>query len=82
MDIKLKALQWRVPYFASNRLVDINGCINQRVGGHMPRDINKRTMVTGGTESSHQRTRAERSAFNYIDFYKIPNSSEDTHTTK
>ena len=35
-------------------------------------------MVTGGTESSHQHTRAECSAFSHIDFYKIPNSSEDT----
>ena len=44
----------------------------------MSRDINRRTMVTGGTESSHQRTRAEGSAFSHIDFYKIPDSSEDT----
>ena len=35
-------------------------------------------MVTGGTESSHQHTRVEGSAFSHIDFYKIPNSSEDT----
>ena len=35
-------------------------------------------MVTEGAEISHQHTRAEGSAFSHIDFYKIPNSSEDT----
>ena len=55
-------------YFASNRLARINRCINQGVGGHMPRDINRRTMVTEGTESSHQHTKG--SAFSH--------SSEDT----
>ena len=68
---KFKALQWKVPYFASNRLVHINGCINQGLGGRMLRDINRWTMVTGGTESSHQHNRAEGSAFSHIDFYKI-----------
>ena len=48
---KFKALQWKVPYFASNRLMHINGCINQGLGGRMLRDINRWTMVTGGTES-------------------------------
>ena len=32
VDRKFKALQWKVPYFVSNRLVHINRCINQRVG--------------------------------------------------
>ena len=44
----------------------------------MLRDINTRTMATGGTESSHQHARAEGSAFSHIDFYKIQNSSDDT----
>ena len=40
VDRKFKALQWKVPYFASNRLLHINRCINQRVVGHMSTDIN------------------------------------------
>ena len=72
VDRKFKALQWKVSYFASSRLRYISRCINQRVGGHMSRDINRRTMVRGGTESSHQHTRAEGSAFSHIDFCKIP----------
>ena len=47
-------------------------------GGYMSRDINRPIMVTGRTEGSHQHTKAESSAFSHIDFYKIPNSSEDT----
>ena len=39
-DRKFKALQWKVPYFASSRLLHINRCINPRVGGHMSTDIN------------------------------------------
>ena len=78
MNKKFKTLQWKVSYFASNRLVHINGCINQGLGEHMPRDINRWTMVTGGTESLHQHTRAEGSVFSHIDFYKIQESSEDT----
>ena len=55
-------------YFASTRLAHTNRCINQGVGGHMPRDINRRTMVTEGMESSHRHTKG--SAFSH--------SSEDT----
>ena len=40
-------------------------------GEHMPGDINKWAVVTGGTKGSHQHTRAEGSLFNHIDFYKI-----------
>ena len=40
--------------------------------------VNGYQHVTGRTESSHQHTRAESSAFSHIDFYKIPNSSDDT----
>ena len=33
VDRKFKALQWKVPYFASSGLVHINRCINQRMSG-------------------------------------------------
>ena len=78
VDREFKPLKWKVPIFASNRLVHIVGCINQEVGRHMPEDINRRNLVTGGTEGSHQHTRTEGSAFSHIDFYKIQNTSEDT----
>ena len=70
VDREFKALQWKVPNFASNRLVHINGCWR----GHMPGDINSRTVVIGGTEGSPQHTRVEGSAFSHTDFYKIQNS--------
>ena len=54
MDGKFKALQLK---------------FNQGEGGHMPGDINRQTMVTGGTEGSHQYTRAD--TFSHIVFYKV-----------
>ena len=63
VDREFKALQWKVPIFSFNRLVHIVGCINEGVGRHMPGDINRQNLVTGGTEGSHQHTRTEGSAF-------------------
>ena len=78
VDRKFKALQWRVANFTFNQLVHVNRYVNQGVGVHMSGDINRRTMVTGGTEGSDQHTRAESSACSHTEFYKIKNSSEDT----
>ena len=50
VDRKFKALQWKVPYFASSRLVHINRCINQRVGGATCQGIS-----TGGPWSQEER---------------------------
>ena len=37
----------------------------------MPGNINRQTMVTGGTEGSHQYTRAEGDTLSHIVFYKV-----------
>ena len=58
--------------------MDINGCVNQWLVGDMPGNVNRWTVVTGGTEGSHQHIRDESSAFSHAGFYKIQNSSVDT----
>ena len=71
VDRKFKALQWRVANFTFNQLVHVNRYVNQGVGVHMSGDINRRTMVTGGTEGSDQHTRPEAVRVATLNFTKL-----------
>ena len=57
---KFKFLQWEISNSISVSLVYNNRCINQRLGSHIPGDINKWIMVKGRTENryKHARTKA------------------------
>ena len=69
MDTEFKMLQWTVPNFALWISTDVS--TNGWLVGDTPGNVNRWTVVTGGTEGSHQHTRDESSAFIHADFYKI-----------
>ena len=54
MDIKPKTVKWEVSNFSQDKTFDTLRCINDRLGGFLSEDINRRSMVSSRNENLGQ----------------------------
>ena len=61
VDIKPKTVKWEVSNFSPDRTFNTVRCIKDKLGGSLPEDINRRSMVSSRTATAYKYTRTEGS---------------------